>query len=116
MLQCGGNGVENNVRYDILDFDFFDDDSLVVVVRVNGATGAWHYDTTFINELNRDLGATHGSTTVSTVGFSDLHYQELQPVDPVNELSREQLIEHAVEERKVGQVWNTGSEDNLSDF
>jgi len=42
MLQCGGNGVGNNdnVRYDILDFDFFDDDSLVVVFRVDGAAGA----------------------------------------------------------------------------
>jgi hypothetical protein len=37
----------------------------------------------------------------------------LQPIGPVNELSREQLIEHAVEKRKVGQVWNAGSEDNL---
>jgi hypothetical protein len=68
------------------------------------------------DERNRDLGTTQGSTTISTVGFSDLHYQELQPVGPVNEISREQLIEHAVEERKVGQVWNAGSEDNLSDF
>jgi len=51
MLQCGGNGVGNNVRYDILDFDFFDDDSLVVV-RVNGAAGACHYDTAFIIAMN----------------------------------------------------------------
>ncbi|KAH9985379.1 anaphase-promoting complex, cyclosome, subunit 4-domain-containing protein [Russula compacta] len=87
MLQCGGNGVENNVRYNILDFDFFDDDSLIVVFRVTGAAGT-----------------TQGSTTVATVGFSDLHYQEVQPVGPVNELSREQVIEHALEERKVGQI------------
>jgi hypothetical protein len=40
MLQCGGNGVENDVRNVILDFDFFDDDSLVVVFRVDGAAGA----------------------------------------------------------------------------
>ena len=102
MLQCGVNGVGNNVRYDILDLDFFDDDSLVVVFRVNGAAGACRHDITPIqrDELNRDLG----STTVSTVGFSDLQYQELQAVGPVNELSREQLIEHAMEERKVGQV------------
>jgi len=58
----------------------------------------------FSDKLNRDLGTTQGSTTVSTVGFSDLHYQELQPVGHINELSREQLIEHAVEEGKVGQV------------
>ena len=106
MLQCGGNGVGNNVRYDILDLDFFDDDSLVVVFRVNGAAGACRHDITPIqrDELNRDLGTTKGSTTVSTVGFSDLQYRELQAVGPVNEPSREQLIEHAVEERKVGQV------------
>lgn len=106
MLQCSGTGVGNNVGYDILDLDFFDDDSLVVVSRVNGAAGACRHDITPIqyDELNRDLGTTQGSTTVSTVGFSDLQYQELQPVGPVNELSREQLIEHAVEERKAGQV------------
>ncbi len=107
MLQCGRDGVGNNVRYDILDFDFFDDDSLVVVFRVNGATGACRHATIqplFSDKLNRDLGTTQGSTTVSTVGFSDLRYQELQPVSPLNELSREQLIEHAVEEGKVGQV------------
>ncbi len=28
----------------------------------------------------------------------------MQPIGPVNELLREQLIEHAVEERKAGQV------------
>ncbi|KAI9460950.1 anaphase-promoting complex, cyclosome, subunit 4-domain-containing protein [Lactarius psammicola] len=83
VLQCSGDGVGNNVRYNILDFDFFDDDTLVVVFRGDGAAG---------------------STTVATVGFSDLHYQELQHIGPVNELSREQLIEHAVEERKAGQI------------
>jgi hypothetical protein len=70
------------------------------------------------DKLNRDLGTTQGSATVSTVGFSELRYQELQPVSPLNELSREQLIEHVVEEVKVGQVckYRNGSEDNLSDF
>jgi len=83
MLQCGGNGVGNNDRYDILDFDFFDDDSLVVVFRVDGAAGP---------------------TTVATVGFSDLYYQELQPIGPTDELSLERMIAHALEERKVGQI------------
>jgi hypothetical protein len=58
----------------------------------------------FGDKVNRDLGTTQGSTTVSTVGFSDLRYHELQPVGPLNELSQEQLIERAVEEGKVGQV------------
>jgi hypothetical protein len=40
MLQCGGSGVGNDARYVILDFDFFDDDGLVIVYRVNGAAGA----------------------------------------------------------------------------
>jgi hypothetical protein len=40
MLQCSGTGVGNDSRYVILDFDFFDDDSLVIVYRVNGAAGA----------------------------------------------------------------------------
>jgi hypothetical protein len=46
------------------------------------------------------------TATIATVGFSDLHYHELQPlqVGPVNELSRERLIKHALEEREVGQV------------
>jgi hypothetical protein len=104
MLQCCGDGVGSNVRYDILDFDFFDDDSLVVVFRVNGAAGACRHDTLLSDKLNRDLGTTQGPTTVSTVGFSELRYQELHPDSPLNELSREQLIEHAVEEGKVGQV------------
>jgi hypothetical protein len=118
MLQCGGNGVEKNVRNNILDFDFFDDDSLIVVFRVDGAAGACPNDTALIprDELNRDPGTTQGSTTVATVGFSDLHYQGVQPVGPVNELSREQVIEHALEEQKVGQVLNSGNEANLSDF
>jgi hypothetical protein len=57
------------------------------------------------DELN--LGTIQGSTTVATVGFSDLQYQEIQPAGPLDELSREQLIEHALEERKAGQVLNT---------
>ena len=40
MLQCSGTGIGNEGRYVILDFDFFDDDSLVIVYRVNGAAGA----------------------------------------------------------------------------
>jgi hypothetical protein len=40
MLQCSGTGVGNDDRYVILDFDFFDDDSLVIVYRANGAAGA----------------------------------------------------------------------------
>jgi len=40
MLQCSGTGVGNDGRYVILDFDFFDDDSLVIVYRVNGTAGA----------------------------------------------------------------------------
>lgn len=40
MLQCNGTGVGNDGRYVILDFDFFDDNSLIIVYRVNGAAGA----------------------------------------------------------------------------
>ena len=40
MLQCSGTGIGNDGRYVILDFDFFDDDSLVIVYSVNGAAGA----------------------------------------------------------------------------
>ena len=40
VLQCNGDGVGNDARYNILDFDFFDDDTLVVVFRENGAAGA----------------------------------------------------------------------------
>jgi len=100
MLQCGGTGVGNgnDARYVILDFDFFDDDSLVVAYRVDGAAG------------------TIQGTTVATVGYSDLDYQEVQPVDPFGELSREQVIAHALEERKVGEVLNTRSDDNCAEF
>ncbi|KAI0286967.1 anaphase-promoting complex, cyclosome, subunit 4-domain-containing protein [Russula aff. rugulosa BPL654] len=87
MLQCIGTGIGNDDRYVILDFDFFDDDSLIIVYRVNGAAGT-----------------IQGPTTVATVGYSDLHFQGVQPVDPLGELSREQLIAHALEERKVGQI------------
>jgi len=75
VLQYNSDGIGNNVRYNILDFDFFDNDTLVVVFRENGAAG---------------------HTTVATVGFSDLHYQELQSVSSVSDISREQLIEHAI--------------------
>ncbi|KAI9454006.1 anaphase-promoting complex, cyclosome, subunit 4-domain-containing protein [Russula earlei] len=83
IFQCSGDGVGNNDRYILLDFDFFDDDNLVVVFRGDGAAGP---------------------TTVATVGFSDLHYKELQPMGPVNEISLEQMISHALKERKVGRI------------
>jgi len=58
-----------------------------------------------------------GPATVATVGFSDLYFQELQPIGPTDELSLEQMIAHASEERKVGQVRNTNTrrDDNHSD-
>ncbi|KAI0307739.1 anaphase-promoting complex, cyclosome, subunit 4-domain-containing protein [Multifurca ochricompacta] len=117
MLQCSGDGVGNNVRYNVLDFDFFDNDNLVVVFRVDGAAGACPTVTALVprDKANRDLGITQGPTTVATVGFSDLDYQDLRLSTSVNELSREQLIEHAVKVWKVGQVLYTKSEDNLSD-
>jgi hypothetical protein len=74
------------------------------------------HDTAIISCDELNLGTTQGPTTVATVGYSDLHYQEVQPVDPpLGELSREQLIVHALEERKVGQVLNTRSEDNCAE-
>lgn len=69
-------------------------------------------DTALISRDELNLGTTQGSTTVATVGYSDLQYQGVQPVDPLGELSREQLIAHALEERKVGQVLYTRSDDN----
>jgi hypothetical protein len=74
------------------------------------------HDTSLIPRDELNLGTTQGSTTVATVGFSDLHYQEVQLIGPLDEFSREQLIKHALEERKVGQVWYTRSEDNCSEF
>jgi hypothetical protein len=65
------------------------------------------HDTALIPRDGLNVWTTQGTTTVATVGFSDLHYQEMQPVGPLDELSREQLIEHALEERKAGQVLNT---------
>ena len=73
-------------------------------------------DTALISLDELNLGTTQGSTTVATIGYSDLHYQGVQPVDPLSELSREQLITHALEERKVGQVLYTGSDDNCAGF
>ena len=61
-------------------------------------------DTALISRDELNLGTIPGSTTVATIGYSDLHYQGVQLVDPLGELSREQLIAHALEERKVGQV------------
>jgi hypothetical protein len=68
-------------------------------------------DTALISRDELNLGTTQGSTTVATVGYSDLRYQGVQPVDPLGELSREQLIAHVLEERKVGQVLYTRSDD-----
>jgi len=73
-------------------------------------------DTALISRDELNLGTTQGSTTVATVGYSDLQYQGVQPVDPLGELSREQLIAHALEERKVGQVLYTRSDDNCAEF
>ena len=69
------------------------------------------HDTALIPRDELNLESTQGTTTVATVGFSELHYQEVQPVGPLDEMSREQLIEHTLEERKVGQVLCTRSED-----
>jgi hypothetical protein len=62
------------------------------------------YNTCPHDWFNHDVGVAPGTTTIATVGFSDLHYNELHPLGTVNELSREQLIEHAQEEWKAGQV------------
>jgi hypothetical protein len=70
-------------------------------------------DTALISRDELNLGTTQGSTTIATVGYSDLQYQGVQTVDRLGELSREQLIAHALEERKVGQVLYTRSDDNL---
>jgi hypothetical protein len=64
-------------------------------------------DTALISRDELNLGTIHGSTTVATVGYSDLNYRGVQTVDPLGELSREQLIANALEERKVGQVLYT---------
>lgn len=69
------------------------------------------HDTALIPRDEFDVATAQGSATVATVGFSDLHYQEVQPVGPLDAMSREQLVEHALEERKVGQVLSSKSED-----
>lgn len=56
------------------------------------------------DKLNRNLSITSGSTTIAAVVYSDLQYQELQPVGTMNELSREELILHAVRRQKADQV------------
>jgi hypothetical protein len=71
------------------------------------------HDTALIPRDKLDLESTQGNTTVATVGFSELQYQEVQLVGPLDEMSREQLIEHALEEGKVGQVLSTRSEDDV---
>jgi hypothetical protein len=73
-------------------------------------------DTALIPPDELNLGTAQGSTTVATVGYTDLHYQGVQPVDPLGELSREQLVAHALEEGKVGQVLYTRSDDNCAEF
>jgi hypothetical protein len=62
--------------------------------------------TTLVHTTNsiNDVGVAPGTTSIATVGFSDLHYHELHPLVTVNELSREQLIKHAQEEWKAEQV------------
>jgi hypothetical protein len=73
-------------------------------------------DTAIISPDELNLGTTQGSTTIATVVYSDLHYQGVQPVDSLGELSREQLISHALEERKVGQVLYTRGDDICAEF
>ena len=73
-------------------------------------------DTALISYDELNLGTTQGSTTAATVGYSDLDYQGVQPVDPLGELSREQLIAHALGERKVGQVLYTRSDYSRAAF
>jgi hypothetical protein len=73
-------------------------------------------DTALISGDELNLGTIQGPTTVATVGYSDLHFQGVQPVDPLGEFSREQLIAHALEERKVGQVLYTRTDDICAEF
>jgi len=73
------------VDFDLLEVDFFDDESLVVVYRLPTKDGS-------------------GSTFIATVSYDDLGYQELQPEWYVNIPAREDLMLGAMEWLKEGRL------------
>jgi len=74
VVECcvaGGEGNDKMVPFDILDMDFFDENVLIVVYRVEGR---------------------YGSASIATVGYSDLIYETMELGKDVNDFAREALM------------------------
>lgn len=71
------------VDFDLLDADFFDDESLVIVYRAQGVSGP---------------------TYIAIVAYSDVEFQEVQAQEYVNEPSREGLMLDTFQRWKDGQL------------
>ncbi|KAJ7706158.1 anaphase-promoting complex, cyclosome, subunit 4-domain-containing protein [Mycena rosella] len=71
------------VHLEVLDAEFFDDSSVVIVYRIPGQPG---------------------KAFIATVGYSELDYQELGPAEYVKAPSREDLMQRAMELWEQGQL------------
>ncbi|KAI0932220.1 hypothetical protein AcW1_000598 [Taiwanofungus camphoratus] len=71
------------VPLDLLDVEFFDDSSLVLVYRIGG----------------RD-----GQASIATVGYADLTYQPIELRGYVNDLAREALMSEVTQRLQDGQL------------
>ncbi|KAJ7783806.1 anaphase-promoting complex, cyclosome, subunit 4-domain-containing protein [Mycena maculata] len=75
--------VAGPVHLEILDAQFFDDASVVIVYRIRNQPGG---------------------AFIATVGYSDLEYQELGPAEYVRTPAREDLMQRAMELWEHGQL------------
>ncbi|PFH54494.1 hypothetical protein AMATHDRAFT_134140 [Amanita thiersii Skay4041] len=89
-LECclSEEGKDDQVAFDLLETDFFDDELMVIVYRLR----------------NRDK-----STFIATVKYNDLGYQPLVPDVYVKAPAREDLMQYAMGQWKSGNIRGVGS-------
>ncbi|KAI0051696.1 hypothetical protein FA95DRAFT_1534014 [Auriscalpium vulgare] len=83
ILDCQSAEGTDSVPLELLDVEFFDEESLVMVSRTR---------------------ESEGPTAISTVAYADLGYEKLAAGETLGELSREGLVVEALRRWKTGQV------------
>ncbi|THH16998.1 hypothetical protein EW146_g3736 [Bondarzewia mesenterica] len=106
ILECRLREGDGVVDFDLLDAEFFDDESLVIVYRAQGLRGAVPAAARLPCDRANFDRKTLGPTYIATVTYSDLGYQASPAAGYVREPSREELIVDAFQRWKNGQVGN----------
>jgi len=86
VLECcvaGNEANETRVPFDLLDADFFDENILLLVYRIEDG---------------------HGPASIATVGYSDLIYEDIELQTYVNDFAREGLMLEVLRRLKDGRL------------